>query len=675
MDAIHTDALDTFVNITGASEAIGLQILQANGGDLNAAINAYFNTRDQSLPSLQREDADRNEYMEEDDVVPVLGQPTVQLHDPFSVPVQQISSWNRERPTFEANLGLLTEERSSSRVSGIGTAPQVSYPREVRDIPIDWHDEADASSRLRPVRQPFLEIEEITTHDDLHQGAAPQGIVSMDDDPPSPTLPLSRLDGEPIEIHPFGGIAYAGNRDYNQFAPQVAEVPPSVYEDVNDVEEEMLRAAIEASKKEAEGAVPYRQEAFETGTRQVGFLGPGAEDDDLARAVSLSLKTAEREKALREQLLVGAPQAHDDEDDNPFTEDLKKLGIYKRGGSASASEIRQAGTGQVSIAKYPKMSGSSSSSPEEVEEPEDQPLLRRRARRTSSSGALQPTATPTNSSDDVAVGSQQDILVPQGIHGSSQEQVPTLRQHNGGLFQADEWGGISSEEHDEAVMLEAALFGGLPESALLGIPYQSHRGHDAEFESSGDDLPPTEAFNSRRPYPQQPSPSVVAQRLLREQQDDEYLASLAADREKDMKAMLEAEARRAEEEAAAAAASAEEKLRRQEELNQRNAIEELARELSAKKARLPPEPAADDENSVTLLVRLPDGSRRGRRFQKSDKLQCLFDFIDVSGGVNPGTYRLVRQYPRRAFHEDELSSSFSSLGLTNKQEALFLEII
>jgi hypothetical protein len=52
--------------------------------------------------------------------------------------------------------------------------------------------------------------------------------------------------------------------------------------------------------------------------------------------------------------------------------------------------------------------------------------------------------------------------------------------------------------------------------------------------------------------------------------------------------------------------------------------QELERQLAAKEASLPREPASDDENAVTLLVRMPDGSRHGRRFLKSDKLQVNF---------------------------------------------------
>jgi hypothetical protein len=62
-------------------------------------------------------------------------------------------------------------------------------------------------------------------------------------------------------------------------------------------------------------------------------------------------------------------------------------------------------------------------------------------------------------------------------------------------------GGISSEEHDEAVMLEAAMFGGIPE----GAAYQFSL--------------PTHGCSIRYPrVARPPSPTLTAQRLLREQQ-------------------------------------------------------------------------------------------------------------------------------------------------------------
>eukprot|EP00270_Netrium_digitus_P013989 TRINITY_DN4709_c0_g1_i1.p1 TRINITY_DN4709_c0_g1~~TRINITY_DN4709_c0_g1_i1.p1 ORF type:complete len:150 (+),score=52.55 TRINITY_DN4709_c0_g1_i1:2-451(+) len=147
------------------------------------------------------------------------------------------------------------------------------------------------------------------------------------------------------------------------------------------------------------------------------------------------------------------------------------------------------------------------------------------------------------------------------------------------------------------------------------------------------------------------------------------MASLVADREKEerLRMELEREKRQLEE---------ERRRTEEEELARQLKAEELEQELACKRQRLPVEPAAGEElKTVTLLVRMPDGSRRGRRFRHSDKLQALFDFVDVSGLVQPGSYRLIRQYPRRALTEAELSFTLEELGLTvSKQEAFFLEV-
>ena len=75
-------------------------------------------------------------------------------------------------------------------------------------------------------------------------------------------------------------------------------------------------------------------------------------------------------------------------------------------------------------------------------------------------------------------------------------------------FQYLQWGGMSSVEHDEAVMLEAAMFGGIPEGSGYRRAYAPH-----EFMQNRGFHP--------RPTPlayRPPSPSLEAQRLIREQQ-------------------------------------------------------------------------------------------------------------------------------------------------------------
>lgn len=43
-----------------------------------------------------------------------------------------------------------------------------------------------------------------------------------------------------------------------------------------------------------------------------------------------------------------------------------------------------------------------------------------------------------------------------------------------------------------------------------------------------------------------------------------------------------------------------------------------------KKAALPVEPSVENEDAITLLVKMLDSSRHGRRFLKSDKLKVKF---------------------------------------------------
>lgn len=72
------------------------------------------------------------------------------------------------------------------------------------------------------------------------------------------------------------------------------------------------------------------------------------------------------------------------------------------------------------------------------------------------------------------------------------------------------WGGMSSLEHDEAVMLEAAIFGGIPEGTGYRLPSAPRQ----PIQNGADG--PMGPYQWR--MPRAPSPSLVEQRLLREQQ-------------------------------------------------------------------------------------------------------------------------------------------------------------
>ena len=138
--------------------------------------------------------------------------------------------------------------------------------------------------------------------------------------------------------------------------------------------------------------------------------------------------------------------------------------------------------------------------------------------------------------------------------------------------------------------------------------------------------------------------------------------------------------------AAAAAAEAAEQAQRQAEqeaaAEAARAAEAMQQLLASKAARLPAEPDASTAGSVQVVVRLPTGSRKGRRFLPSDPLQAVFDFVDVqcaaaaeggdddSCGIKPGQYRLVTQFPRKVLTES--SSSLQDAGIST-DTALFIE--
>ncbi|KAK7253026.1 hypothetical protein RIF29_37408 [Crotalaria pallida] len=585
--------IETFISITGLSEPIAIQKLQEHGGNLNEAVNAHFSEGDRNLSSSMHDTSvavPQDDFMDIDDELELpaeIRRPLPFLPSAINSPFSLLDS-TIGRGIFDTHSRLMNQP------------PLVTHPREVRQIPIEVKD--GNQSTPQPGHAPTIEDVTGTVHTD---GPDIHGTVIVND--------------EDDDDNPTAQIAYQNEQDHNTLAdtslgrsarpsaPEFEHLPDYS----NDIEEEMIRAAIEASKREAEGKYPNdnlgRQIDLSESVPQP--RQSELEDPELARAVSLSLKTAEREKALRMQGDGGAPTV----------------------GPSKASEVE---LGEV--ASNGRLQAGSSSFQDEGDDLEEQPLVRNRSRLTSLGS--------TESGKEVDV-TEASTLPSTGLQDDSNPPP-----HDRNSF-PEEWGGISSEEHDEAVMLEAAMFGGIPERSGYSYPYAPH-----EFVQG-------RGIYSR-PTPRPPSPSLTAQRLIREQQDDEYLAALQADREKELKAIEEAEAAREEE-------------RQREEESRRKLQEEqeLETQLAAKEASLPPETSSDDENAVNLMVRMPDGSRRGRRFLRTDKLQSLFDFIDIGRVVKPGSYRLVRPYPRRPFSYEESTSILEELGLTNKQEALFLELI
>ncbi|KZV52602.1 hypothetical protein F511_25854, partial [Dorcoceras hygrometricum] len=567
---------------------------QEHLGNLNEAVNAHFAEGDRSISQEVSFTAPSDDNMDIDYPTPVdvyrpssLLFPSARDLNPFS-----LLDPNYRRSTFDSDIGIVSRP------------PFVSHPRNVREIPIEVKD-GDGASRY-PRNAPTIEEFTDTEHD---LGRETQGTIIIDDED----------DGKDVNTSSMGASRYGkhiGSVNPGPSAPTIVDVPDYS----NDIEEEMIRAAIEASKQDAKLSNQELDEHLDLMESKPQSRQSHQEDTELEHAVSLSLQTAEQEKAIRElEGNAGVSEVR-----------AEKHSGMEEPGEATSSDARKS-----------LLEVGGSSIQVDAEDVENQPLVRRRRRRVSS-GPVE-----TNKDIEKAVASPPS---------SPRERNNLNRtQRNGDDFTSDVWGGISSEEHDEAVMLEAAMFGGIPEGSGYNFPYAPQHGQNGFDRDMGPYL---------RHVPRPPSPSLTAQRLLREQQDDEYFAALQADREKELKAKEEAEA-----------ALAEEKRKEDNLRSQQLEEQEIERQLAAKEASLPQEPAPDDENAVTLLVRMPDGSRRGRRFLKSDRLQYLFDFIDVGRGVKLGSYRLVRPYPRRAFSDVESTLTLNELGLTSKQEALYLELI
>ncbi|XP_039058957.1 plant UBX domain-containing protein 8-like [Hibiscus syriacus] len=406
-------AIDTFISITGAPEAVAILKFEEYAGDLNTAVNAHFSKGDRPASTTVHVD----DVMDIDDPIEVVPNGT----------------W-------------------------------VTRPREVREAPIEVKNSNELSSHSgnAPADEDVSETAQAHGHN-VHE------TVIID------------------EVYEDSAVQQNDNSNYRDVTPSAP-----AFDDLpdygNDIEEQMIRAAIEASKRDVE---------------ELSDPGPwhnmsNSDDAALEEAVSTSLMAAEQEKALREQ-----------------------------GSCSGTSQVETSKPDEEHLVNMPASNGrlmeGSSSIQDEAEDGNEQRLVRSRSR---------------ESANEVGV------VEPSSPSSPGQQGIGNLPLNNGNAFPSDEWGGISSVEHDEAVMLEAAMFGGIPESGYR-FAYAPH-----QF------IQPEGSNPWRAPHP--PSPSLAAQRLIREQQDDEYNAALQADREKEFKAIQEAEAFCLEEEAARKAALEEE---------------------------------------------------------------------------------------------------------------------
>lgn len=142
---------------------------------------------------------------------------------------------------------------------------------------------------------------------------------------------------------------------------------------------------------------------------------------------------------------------------------------------------------------------------------------------------------------------------------------------------------------------------------------------------------------------------------MKQEQDDAYHQSLAADRAK-----VEAEKKRAQ---------IEVDKKYQEELD---AQMKEAERMSCVE-QLPEEPPKTAQDITNILFRFPGGEREARRFNGTDKLKTVFMYV-TSKGFSTSEHRIVTNFPRRQLTEDSLQQTLKELKLC-PQETLFVEEI
>lgn len=102
----------------------------------------------------------------------------------------------------------------------------------------------------------------------------------------------------------------------------------------------------------------------------------------------------------------------------------------------------------------------------------------------------------------------------------------------------------------------------------------------------------------------------------------------------------------------------------------------MEEEKELKSECLPPEPPADDPDSVKIVFKLPNDSRVERRFLFQQSLTVIYDFL-FSLKETPEKFQIVTNFPRRVLpclptEEQPNPPSLKEAGLS-RSEVLFVQ--
>ncbi|CAM6127880.1 unnamed protein product [Calypogeia fissa] len=161
-------------------------------------------------------------------------------------------------------------------------------------------------------------------------------------------------------------------------------------------------------------------------------------------------------------------------------------------------------------------------------------------------------------------------------------------------------------------------------------------------------------------------------RRIREEQDAAYQAALREDQERERRRREEAEraAKEAEEVERKRLDEEEAAARAEREAAERVLALERRRQQKASSLGVEPEKGPDVTH---VLLRLPNGERKDRRFYSHENIQKVYDYVDSLGFFDPGKYNLVSNFPRTVYGPDKLTSSLKDAGL-HPQASLFVQL-
>lgn len=168
------------------------------------------------------------------------------LHDELRRPFSLSSARNLN--PFSLLDPTLSRSIFDTRLDSANQEPFVTHPREVRDIPIEVKD----GNQSNPQAGHVPVIEDVTGTVDTH-GPDVHGTVIFDDEDDDNTSPAQTEHQDEQKNKILADTSL--DRRARPSAPEFENVPDYG----NDIEEEMIRAAIEASKRDVEEKYPNQE--------------------------------------------------------------------------------------------------------------------------------------------------------------------------------------------------------------------------------------------------------------------------------------------------------------------------------------------------------------------------------------------------------------------------------